>query len=77
MQIGASGTRLEVQSADSKSDRVWNWGGGGGRWRGQMEVSRRRMENRMEVVLQKLSAEPGIEIWPVVMDMMGCTEVWR
>lgn len=42
-----------------------------------MEVSRRRMENRMEVVLQKLSAEPGIEIWPVVMDMMGCTEVWR
>lgn len=29
MQIGASGTRLEVQSADSKSDRVWNWGAGG------------------------------------------------
>lgn len=46
----ASGTRLEVQSADSKSDRVWNWGGGG-RLRGQMKMSR-RMENRMEVVLQ-------------------------
>lgn len=71
MQIGASGTRLEVQSADSKSDRVWNWGGGGGTDGGEQEEDGEQDGG----CPTKLSAEPGIEIWPVVMDMMGCTEV--
>lgn len=42
----------EVQSTDSKSDRVSELGRrGGGRLRGQMKM-RRRMDSRMEVVLQ-------------------------
>lgn len=51
--------------------------GSRGRWclRGQMKMRRRRMEDRMEVVLQKLSGEPGTESLPVVPVMMGCREM--
>lgn len=80
MQIGASGTRLEVQSADSKSDRVWNCGGGwgvGGALKGTDEDEEEEEEDGGQDAScpTKLSGEPGIESLSVVPVKVGCREM--
>lgn len=68
--------QVEVQSADSKRDRVWNWGGGrGGALKGTDEDEEEEDGGQDGSCPTKLSGEPGIESLPVVTVTMGCREM--